>query len=335
LISLKRIAKLCGVSEATVSMALRDKPGVSPLTRDRVVSIAEKYNYRPNALVRSIQQKRSMTVGVACNTFEYEFPGRIMNGIMKVMSSNGYEVFVISWNTQMRDGAHVFRSMGERRVDGILMYPPDWADPRTYLEAMRSFHAPLVLVDQTQSGIECDFIGSDDVRGGFELMDYVLKLGHRKIGLITDRRIPRFAGFCDAMLRHGAAIREEWMSPFMSEREVYAAAKKMLGGDDRPTAIVCGNDIVAMVTCGAACDLGLRVPRDLSVTGFADMMVSREIRPRITTVRQDAEEMGRQAAEFLLRRIREGQNGGNKAGPEKVLLPTELIVRESTAPPEK
>ncbi len=331
---MKQIGNLCGVSKATVSKALARRPGISPETRSRILEVARHCNYRPNALVRSIQQKRSMTVGVACNTFEYEFPGRVMNGIMGVMSANGYEVFVISWNTQTQDGAHVFRSMGERRVDGILMYPPSWVDSRTYLEEMRSFHAPLVLVDQIQSGIECDFIGNDDARGGFELMDYLLKLGHRKIGFITDQRMPRFAGFRDAMLRHGAAIREEWTSQSMDEREAYLAAKKILSGEDRPTAMVCGNDNVAMVTCGAAYDLGIRVPQNLSVTGFADMLVSREIRPRITTVRQDAEEMGRQAAEFLLKRIREGQNGGSETGPEKILLSTELIIRESTAPPE-
>jgi LacI family transcriptional regulator len=330
---MKQIARLCGVSEGTVSKALCGKAGIKDQTRERIASIAQQYHYRPNALVRSIQSSRTMTVGVACNTFEYEFPGKVMNGIMGVMSANGYEVFVINWNTETRDGANVLRSLGERRVDGILMYPPDWVDSRTCFEAMRSFHAPLVLVDQIQSGIECDFIGSDDMRGGFELMDYVLKLGHRKIGFITDQRIPRFAGFRDAMLRHGAAIRDEWMSPSMNEREVYLAAKKMLTNDDRPTALVCGNDIVALVACGAAYDLGIRVPRDLSVTGFADMMVSRETRPRITTVRQDAEEMGRQAAEFLLRRIREGQNGGSQAGPETILLPTELIIRESTEKP--
>jgi DNA-binding LacI/PurR family transcriptional regulator len=338
LISLKGIARLCGVSEATVSMALRDKPGVNPLTRDRVVSVAEKYNYRPNALVRSIQSSRTMTVGVACNSFEVEFPAKVVSGILEVMNANGYEVFMINWNSEVREGGHVFRSMGERRVDGILMYPPPGVDSRTYLQEMGTFHSPLVLVDQTLPGWDYDYVGSDDFAGAFKLMEHVIQLGHRRIGIVCPSGGTRYEGFREAMLRYGAAIRPEWalnQNDIGDDEIRRAGIRRILKGSDRPTVILCYNDLVALEVYGLAGEMGLKIPTDLSVSGFGNLWVSRTVFPKITTVHQNGLELGRRAGQVLLERMTQRVKGEEvrPVEPKKILLPTELIIRGSTCSP--
>jgi len=333
---MKKIAELCGVSEAAVSYTLRGKRKVNARTRARILAVAEKHRYRPNALVRSIQSKRSMTVGVACNSFGFDFSGRVVNGAVAVLSVNQYEVFVINWNTEVRDGAHVLRSLGERRVDGVLMYPPYGVDPKTYLDEMRSFHTPLVLVDQIVAGADCDYVGSDDVPGGEAVMEHLMALGHGKIGIISEPTSPRHKGFSKALAHHGVPVREQWTCGFGTEGDMYAAVKRMLTESDRPTAIACCSDTAAIVVYSAAYDLGLQIPRDLSVTGYADLIFAREVRPRITTVSQSPETIGERAARLLLNRIQQRREEGPDAAvePEQILLPTELLIRESTGRPK-
>ncbi len=335
---MKKIAQLCGVSEAAVSYTLRGKRKVNSDTRERILAIAEKYNYRPNALVRSIQKKRSMTVGVAFNNIGNEYAGWIMEGVMQMLQARGYQVLMINWAMAAREGVHVLRVMGERRVDGILMFPPEEVEPRTYLNEMRTFHAPMVLVDRKWPQCEYDTVGSNDRQGGFDLTAHLIQLGHRRIANFHNSAEKRSEGFRDAMLKFGVPVRAEWILKLIYLEEQYEQARRLLSARDRPTAIMCFNDEAALTVYSAAYDLGLKVPEDLSVTGFGDLLVGKTMRPRLTTVRQDPCLIGRQAAELLLRRIENhnGQETNIPETPEDILLPTELVIRDSTsAPAEK
>jgi DNA-binding LacI/PurR family transcriptional regulator len=336
-ISMKQIARLCGVSEAAVSYALRGKPKVNPRTRDRILAVAEKHHYRPNALVRSIQNKCSMTIGVAFNDFGNEYVGYILRGIMEVLHSRRYQVLIIHWETVAGEGPHILREMAERRVDGILMFPHEGTDPRTYLAEMRVFHAPMVLLDRKWPRCRYDMVGSDDRQGGFDLTAHLIALGHRKIANLHNTAQSRSEGFRLAMRKYGVPIREEWVvqSPF--EADMCRWTRQWLSAADRPTAIMGFNDEAAMTIFSTAYDLGLRVPQDLSITGFGDLLVGRNLRPRLTTVRQNPMQIGRRAAQLLLQRIEQhpGRDTNMPDEPEHILLPTEMVVRETTAPIRK
>jgi DNA-binding LacI/PurR family transcriptional regulator len=343
LISIKQIAQLCGVSIPTVSKALHGNYKIKDGTRKRIMSIAQQYNYRPNALVRSLRSSRTLTVGVACNSFSDEYAGTILAGIMKCLHSNQYEALVINWDMSVRDGSCVLQSMGERRVDGILMFPPEKVPPPTYLTELRAFHGPVVVIDQKWPGCEYDFVGNADQKGAFDVTEYLIKLGHRKIGNIHAGSLStgqsRLEGFRDAMSVHGLPMDQKWIAEIrysISSEEAYSQALKLLSMEDRPTAVVCFNDYSAMGVLGAAFDLGIKVPEELSITGFADLMIARSFRPKLTTVRQKAVEIGYQATELLLKRIEsksENDEGNLPAEAVTLLLPAELVIRESTAPP--
>jgi DNA-binding LacI/PurR family transcriptional regulator len=336
-ISLKQLADLCGVSEATVSKSLHNRPGVNAQTREKIKKIAKQFNYQPNALVRSIQSGKTHMIGVACDHFKNIYAGMIMAGVQKTLFTEGYDIIVIPWGLSHTQGADIFRTFAERRVDGLLVFPPDELPTPRYISELRRVTCPLVLIDQSWPGCEFDFVGSEDKIGAMDLTDHLISLGHRNIAnfyydAVTTGR-SRLEGFQSAMSKAGLAVHQKWLINITDlHHDAFVKAKQLLSSKDHPTAIICFNDHVAMQVLAAAWDLKIKVPDELSVTGFADLWITEDIRPRLTTIRQDGEKIGVAAAKLLLERIK---NKGTKSAEEFqqrcVLLPTKLIQRDSTA----
>lgn len=338
MVSMKDIAKVCDVSQAVVSKALADRPGVSPETRQRILEVARQFNYRPNALVRSLQRGQTMTIAVAANVIDDVYAGRILQAVFERLYDAGYEALVFSWDQQVRKGSHMLRSMGERRVDGLLMFPPAETPTPEYMAELRSFQRPIVLLDQAWPGADFDFVGFDDITGARRATEYLLELGHRDIANFHYRSVStgqdRFDGYLSAMIGRGAAVREDHVIDSRGEYDAaYDQAVRLLASPARPTAVACFNDVVALAVLAAAADAGLSVPRDLSVVGFADLPQASQVRPALTTVRQNARDLGERAVIAILDRITEARDGGrDRAALRAERLPTELVVRGSAAP---
>jgi len=338
MISMKEIAKVCNVSQAVVSKALADRPGVSPATRQRILEVARQFNYRPNALVRSLQQGQTMTVAVAASVMEDVYAARILQAILERLYHAGYEVLMFSWDQQVRDGSHMLRSMVERRVDGLLMFPPAETPSAEYMAELRSFRRPIVLLDQAWRGAEFDFVGFDDIGGARQATEHLLELGHRDIANLHHRGVStgqdRFDGYLAAMMARSATVRQEWVLDSGIDYDAsFAQAQRLLALPHRPTAVVCFNDVAALAVMAAAADRGLSVPRDLSIVGFADLPQAQQVRPSLTTVRQDAGQLGARAVAHLMDRIQETRNNSADRLPAaQERLPTELVVRGSSGP---
>ncbi|MFH1497133.1 MAG: LacI family DNA-binding transcriptional regulator [Verrucomicrobiota bacterium] len=342
--SLAEIARICGVSLGATSKALSGKPGVSEATRQRILSVAAQRNYRPNRLVHAIQSGRSMTVGLTCNDFRDDFSGRIVEGMLEVLYGADYDAIVISWDLCVHEGETVLRTFAERRVDGLLMFPPADQPSQAYLQELKSFRRPIVVVDQTFAGVEdYDFVGSQDLEGGVLAVDHLVALGHRDIANISLRKTStgraRLEGFRGAMQRHGLAVHDKWMREIQryGTDEAYRHARELLEGPTPPTAIVAFNDWVAMDVLAAAHDLGRRVPADLSVIGFADLRVASAVRPRLATVAQDPTGIGRRAAGRLLEFLGVASPGGTGGDLTPVgracdRLPVRLVRGDSCGP---
>lgn len=350
--SLAEISRICGVSLGATSKALSGKPGVSEATRQRILSVAAQSNYRPNRLVHAIQKGRSMTVGLTCGDFHSDFGGRIMEGMLEVLYAADYDPIVINWDLCVHEGEKVLRTFAERRVDGLLMFPPADQPSQEYLQELRNMRRPIVVVDQVFAGCECyDFVGSQDFEGAVAATEHLLALGHRSIANLFHRQSStgraRLEGFQHAMAKAGAAIHARWLCEIVEyeSKEAYRRARALLEGPERPSAILCFNDWVALDTLAAAADTGLSVPRDLSVVGFADLQMSACIRPRLTTVAQDPREIGRRAAARLVSLLETGAEArtsgsigelaaeAQAASPTMDRVPVRLEVRDSTAAP--
>lgn len=335
--SLAEIARICGVSLGATSKALSGKSGVSEATRQRILSVAAQHNYRPNRLVHAIQSGRSMTVGLTCNDFRDDFSGLIIEGMLEVLYGADYDAIIISWDLCVHEGEKVLRTFAERRVDGLLMFPPADQPSQAYLQELKHFRRPIVVVDQTFAGVDdYDFVGSQDFEGGVLAAEHLIGLGHRNIAnlfhLKTSTGRARLDGFRSAMQKHGLTVHDQWMREIQryGTTETYGHAKALLSGANRPTAIVAFNDWVAMDVLGAAHDLGLSTPADVSVVGFADLKLASVVRPRLTTIAQDPLAIGRRAAGRLLQLLLADKKGSPPSGPVADRVPVKLQIGEST-----
>lgn len=340
MITMSEIARMCQVSQAVVSRALANHPGVKPQTREKIVRVARQYNYRPNALVRSLKRGRTQTIAVACNAIEDEFCGRLLRRAVENLQGAGYDSLLFSWDRCVQDHAGLVQRINERRADGLLMFPP--AEPPTaeYRRELAAFNKPVVLLDQDWPGAEYDFVGFDNRVGAREAVGHLLDLGHRRVACFHYDAVSsgreRRRGFLDAMIERGATVRAESFATWSEdENEALAAARNLLAGanGERPTAVACFNDPAALTVLAAAAGMGLKVPEELSVIGFADLSVARRWRPRLTTMEQDLSAAADAATALLLRRVESGQRQDASRAPEIHRLSVRLIERESCAPP--
>lgn len=339
MVSMKEIATICKVSVGTVSKALAGQPGVGEKTGQRIREVAARFNYRPNALVRGMQTGRTQMVAVACNAVEDPWGSLVLRGALTTLHEFGYAPLLLQWDLEVQSGEHLLRSMGERRVDGVLMFPPAELPSPEYLQELRTFPGPVVLLDQRWPGNEFNFIGTDDRSGARAAMEHLLELGHSAIGCLHAPKVStgrvRMQGFIEGLGRAGARLRDDWLAVADTYDTGVAAARTVLQQRLRPSALFCFNDVVAWGALNAAHDLGLKVPEDLSIVGFADLPLAAQLRPRLTTVRQPKEELGRRGVELLLQRIASGDEQGQPVVPFEELLSVELVARDSTGPAPK
>ncbi len=331
MISMKEIGKICGVGESTVSKALNGRAGIKHATRERIQAVARKYGYQPNAMVEYVQTGKSRSIGIACNEFRCQFSGAIMNGIHEALHKHGYDSYVISWDKLVRDEADMLSRFARRRVDGLLLLPMAMPPSSTYVSQLYSFHNPIVLVDQYWGVSEFDFIGTSNREAMAQVTEYLIKCGYKRIGAVNYSGVSsgqeRKAGFLDAMISNHLSINPRHLCEIRDcDADNTDILKKFLDIPDRPEALVCFNDYLAVDTMNAAFDLGIKVPEELAVTGFGNLPICKKIRPQLTTIDQHAEEIGEQAAVLLIDRIT-----GREEGPrQEVLVPAALRIRNST-----
>lgn len=332
--TVKQIAEELGVSMMTVSRALNGRGRISDETRDRVLAVAKRLKYRPNRLVHAIKQGRSRTVGVMV-PIASSFSATVVRGIHDALAEHNY-LPILHFHGEgpqaQRDEAELeyLHRLLDYRVDGIIFWPSDETVSQVYLHEVWERGVPLVAVDRHLPRTNSDFSGTDDEAGGRIAAEYLLSLGHRRVGHIAgeswvstyaDRRRGfelAIAARSDASLSIAECI----------DCQSGAAARSMLAGEDRPTAIFLPSDRMAPPVFEVAESLGLSIGSDLSIVGYADLAETAWLRPRLTTVRQDPYRIGSEAARLLLDRI-EGRAG--RDGPRSVRVPPEVVVRQSAS----
>jgi LacI family transcriptional regulator, repressor for deo operon, udp, cdd, tsx, nupC, and nupG len=332
-VTIEKVAERAGVSVATVSRALRGLPNVSPKTRDRVVSVAAMLNYRPDPNAARLAAGRTRTVAVGVVAIPIWYTGQVVSGIEAVLTSRGYDLTLLL----IADELVRTRALGDvgggvsKRADGaIIVDLVPTAPERGLLEEQR---LPWVMV-----GADCPIIDSvviDNVEGAMTAACHLLELGHTDIGLISGgpAAFPassppqRRAGFLGALSDAGVRFdpKMERVGDF-SALGGYEAMQALLELSRRPTAVFAMSDEMAMGAMRACREVGLDVPTDMSIVGFDD--VDWAFTMGLTTIRQDATELGAIAARLMIERLE-----GDERERRLITVPTSLVVRDSTAPP--
>jgi len=338
-VGIRQIADATGLSPMTVSRALNGKPEVSPATRDRVLAAARQLNYRPNALGRALKSGRSHTVGVVARPSN-DFCSQVLIGVHDRLAEANIAP-IVQFCPEGRENPDTTRELIHRlvelRVDGVIFWPmpvTDEADllPDVYFHEIWERGLPLVALDRAMPRTHADFSGTDDEGGAALAAAHLLGLGHRRIahlggpgiGTFADRR----AGF-ERTLEQAGGVNYSFRP--CDRVECVAEVLELLRqpAESRPTAIFLSNDFYAAAVYEAARELGLEVGRDLSVVGFADVPLASLLAPPLTTVRQDAVQIGRNAAELLLDRI---ERRVETVQPRAVRVGCQLTLRSSTGP---
>lgn len=330
------VARHAGVSPMTASRVMNNNLRVGEDMRARVKASAKALNYRPNLAGRSLRSSSVARIGVLYSNPSAAYLNQFMLGVLEESGPSGAQIMVEKCSG-IRSQRVAMGRLLEASVDGVIL-PPPLCDSRQTIQQLDAADVPVVAV---ATGSPMDGVASvriDDYRGACAMIRYLLKLGHRRIGLIKGDpshtpALLRAQAFYDTMEAAGLGVAEAHVAQGMfTYRSGLAAARKLLQGKDRPTAIFSSNDDMAAATIAVAHGMGLNVPGDLTVTGFDDTPVAVTIWPALTTVHQPVIAMGRAAVRLMLEQIRRRNEGRPPSGEHQVMKYT-LVNRESSAPP--
>lgn len=326
--TIKDVARLAGVSVATVSRVLNGSAVVSAPRRGRVQKAAARLNYSPNVAARSLITNQTHTIGVLLPDLFGEFFSEVIRGIDHAAREAQLHLLLSSSHADTEELIAALRAM-RGRIDGLIVMAPDVDAPRA-LERARA-EIPLVLIDPGLGARSCDAISISNHEGAYLMVKHLLDLGHRRVATITGppRNLDveqRLAGYRRALKEHGGERDPELeVTGDFSEPSGYEAAMRLLALPRAPSAVFAQNDYMAIGVLGALSDAGVRVPQDMAVGGFDDIAMSRYLNPPLTTVRVDAYGLGRRATEWLIR----NRNGDPARKPLREVMPVTLVVRGS------
>ena len=325
------VARAAGVSLSTASRALADPALVQPQTRVRVDEAARILGYVPHGAARALASRRSRTVGVVVPTLDNPIFANSAQALQRALAAVDYTMLLASHEYDPRTEFKVTLALVERGVDGLVFVGTDHS-PELYQFLARS-GIPFELTWAIDPDRHHYCIGFSNRLGAIRITRHLLELGHREFALVSghtaynDRARERAAGVREALAAHGLALPpHRYVETAFSIASGRAALAQILAHKRRPTAIACGNDLLAfgaLLECAAR---GIAVPRQISVTGFDDIEFAAEVAPPLTTIHIPTADIGRRAAERLLARL----EGKRVARVEEA--PVDLVVRGSTGP---
>jgi len=319
------------VSVATVSKVLNGYTTVNPKTKEKVLRIVQETGYRPNAAARSLVGQRSMTLGVFLTTgLAHPFFSHVLMGMEEGLRLKGYDLIYLAQLSYHNREYSFVRHCQSRNVEGVIVFGFQ-RDELNFDELIDS-GIPTVFIDLDVIGPRAGYISSDNRAGTRSAVRHLAEIGHRRIALISD--LPdsyvgrlRLEGYREGMKEAGLEVREDQIACGDYSRESgYRAMQSLLAASPLPTAVVCCSDYGAIGAMEAIREAGLSVPGDVSVVGFDDLEIARNVSPALTTVRQDTRAIGRRSIEMLDAMIREEHPA------PAVIIPTELVVRGTSAP---
>jgi DNA-binding LacI/PurR family transcriptional regulator len=330
--TIRDVAKHAGVGVGTVSRVLNDRDAVSEGTRRKVLAAIRELDYSPSPVARRLSGGKAMAIGVIVPFFTNASVVKRLQGVTAVLASSEYDLVLFDVERAENRDRLLSGVVQRKMVDALLIISlqPAASDMARFLEA----DLPAVVIDGHHPNLPSVFV--DNVEGGRQATQHLLALGHRRIAYISDPRsnpfnysptTDRYEGYRQALSEAGAPCRDEfYREGKLSEETARVLAHELLALPERPTAVFAYSDTQAIGVLTAARERGLRVPADLSVVGFDDIETAEYM--QLTTVRQSLYESGVRGAELLLEVMSDSTTASRH-----LQLPTELVIRQTTAPP--
>lgn len=330
-VGIRDVAKHVGVSTASISRVLNNPDSVSPDLRNRIDAAILELGYIPDAAARALSSRRTRTIGAIIPTVDNAMFARGIEALQSYLALQGYLLLLSTSGYDPETEARLAQNMVSRGIDGLILRGDTHTDAlRRLLAAQR---IPFINVGVYHPDKPYASVGGDNEGAAWRACRYLIELGHRKIGMVAaisshnDRATARIAGVRRALADSGLSIPPEWFIevPYRLD-DARQAARSLLAADEQPTAVVCGNDVIAYGVMLEAERNGLKVPDDLSVMGFDDLEWSRHLRPSLTTMHVPTDEIWTRAGEYLVKSLADLSPALHHE------VDVSLVVRESTGP---
>ncbi|GGF29117.1 NTD biosynthesis operon regulator NtdR [Halobacillus andaensis] len=324
------VAKLSGLSKATVSRVINNHPYIAKEKRERVEQAMKELGYVPNPSARRLRGSLTNTIGVIVPRIVNPFFSYLVHSIEQSAYKNNYQVLMFQSNEKKDKELYFLNLLKNRQVDGLIMtsIENDWDVIQPYTE-----FGPIVLCNEYLTHSKAPIVRLDQAKAAYIGTKHLIDKGHTKIGYCTGglfaedgKDKDRNHGYQQALSEAGLSIHTNWI--FINKHTIDDGKKvmrQMLAMDDRPTAIFTGSDEIAAGVIMEAKENGVRVPEDLAVIGFDDQPVAEIIEPKLTTIRQPVDELGEKSVEQLIASM-----NSKETVLKNIELPVELLVRKST-----
>jgi LacI family transcriptional regulator len=328
------VAARAGVSVATVSRVFNNDVHVKKETREYVLKTLQQMGYVVNRQARILAGGKSNTIGVLVPDLGTGYIGEIIRGIDAELSLSSLDMVLYTTHRTANKEANYVANLATGMVDGLLLVLP--RSPADFISNLTQLKFPFVLIDHQGAGRDCPAVGATNWQGGYNATEYLIKLGHKRIGFITGSMdlgcaVDRLDGYRSALrTNHIPEVDELVYEGDFFQPDGYAGASVLLDLPVPPTAIFASNDVMAMGVMDAVRNRGLRIPDDISIIGFDDIPQTSLVWPAMTTIKQPLEKMGRVATQMLLDLLKHPEKEA-----ERIELPTELIIRDSCSMPGK
>ncbi len=334
MVSMKDISAACGVSIATVSKALNNHKDIGKETKEHIRQVAKEMGYSPNAAAKTLKTNRTYSLGVLFADDEqsglaHDYFAYVLDSFKRTAEERGYDItFINSCKTGPQRMSYLERSR-YRRFDGVLIACIDFEDPE--VEELVKSDIPVVTIDHLFNNRST--IVSDNVKGIRDLVHYIYKMGHRRIAYIhgadstvTWSRVSSFYRTCKEL---GIDVPTEYVreAPYRNTKETYAETVKLLDLKEPPTCILYPDDFSCFGGVNAIYERGLKIPDDISVAGYDGIRIARHFKPRLTTIVQDTERLGAEAAKKLIDLIENPKT----TLAEQIIVTGEVFSGESVA----
>jgi LacI family transcriptional regulator len=329
------VAHRAGVSAMTVSRVINADPVVRPTTVERVRQAIVELNYVPNPAARSLASAEMMKVAFFYSNPSSSYLSEFLLGILEQIELSGIQLVLEKTEAEAGHVESSLRRLIASRVDGIVL-PPPLCDDKAIIERVQKSGISVVAVGIKDSDVSSAYI--DDFRAAFDITQHLIELGHERLAFIAGNpnhvaSFDRLRGYRTALEQAHLRFDENLVAPGLyTYASGIVAARQLLGRKERPTAIFASNDEMAAAVVAVSHEMGLDVPKDVSVCGFDDTILATTIWPNLTTIRQPIAQMARTAVDILAQEIRT-KRSGKPLEPVHQVFECRLIARESAAPP--
>jgi DNA-binding LacI/PurR family transcriptional regulator len=324
IMNIKTFAKISGYSPASISRAFSNKSRIAEETANEILRLAEKYHFRPNRAAAASFGNRTQSVGILMYSLKTSYFADIYSGIQAAMDENLHLPIYLEANGQ--NDYHTLSRLIDHRVDGLIMIDISRSLDVAEKMEIKRMKLPLVMIEPPLKTSGIDWVKTDDDTGGRLLAEYLLKIGHRNF-VIVGSNGQRCLSFQSAVKKNGGKVKTCTLVGGANFKEkLREELAFVLSRPDRPTAIFCDQDIIAPEVYKIVRKQKLKIPKDISIAGYADLNIASAMYPELTTIRQDGYTVGKMAAELMLQRI------SNPDMPIKhEIIPVELQIRDSCA----